>query len=79
MQEDGSDWVYCWTVCDFRVSIAKYTHYPVSNISTFPGQMICNTVTTLHKLWQEDGLVRKFCNKIAKKFDYIMQWLTSFM
>jgi len=71
MQKDGSNRVYRWTECDFWVSVAKYTHYPVSNISTFPGQMICNTVTTLHKLWQEDGLVRKFCNKITTKSNYI--------
>ena len=71
MQKDGSNRVYRWTERDFRVSVAKYTHYPVSNISTFPGQMICNTVTTLHELWQEDGLVRKFCNKITTKSDYI--------
>jgi len=70
MQKNGSNRVYSWTERDFRVSVAKYTHYPVSNISTFPGQMICNTVTTLHELWQEDGLVGKFCNKITTKSDY---------
>jgi hypothetical protein len=67
MQKDGSNRIYCWTERDFRVSVAKYTHYPVSNISTFPGQMICHTVTTLHERWQEDGLIRKFCNKVTNK------------
>ena len=78
MQKDGSNRVYRWTECDFWVSVAKYTHYPVSNISTFPGQMICNTVTTLHELRQEDGLVRKFCNKITTKSDYINTMTDSF-
>lgn len=65
MKEDGCNWVHRWTICDFRVSISKHTHYSVSNNSTFPGQMVSNTVPTLHKLWQENRFVRKFCNIIT--------------
>jgi hypothetical protein len=77
MQKDGSDWVYCWAVCDFRVSVTKHTHYSVSNTSALPGQMICHTVPTLHKLWQENRLVRKFCNMIKTKLHYIKTFAIS--
>ena len=63
MQQNGSDGVYCWTIRDVWISIPEHTHYSVCHIPALPGQVIRDTMTTLHKWWEQDWLIWQFCNK----------------